>query len=327
MASRALLVIEPIIYGILLLPIAYLIKLHGKPCFLWSLYLTLFSLLHVIGGVMLLCDSKHAMTILNVCVGLLILATSAVWFELNHHWETNKAIERIKIAIIHILVIVGELLLILGAATDPVIAKTSVQIKTGVGLGCLAVAAKLMVIQAIVAIVEKACSWKDDKSRLLFATTFGSVCLCVRVIYTMCVMTKMLPLLSRCASTLQGVYFVLLPETLTAIVYLAVGLWTRNIGESRQEEPEAKEDIPDSNEQALPPTPTPPPQPNPEQPAWGFMDPGPSAPRPRPGVAESEVDAVQQRQDTTGTSSRQPEVYEMDELDPYEAWQHIALAS
>lgn len=82
MASSALLVMEPIIYGVLLLPVAYLLKLHGKPGFLWSLYLTLFCLLHVIGGVMLLCDSKHAMTILNVCIGVLILATSAIWFEL-----------------------------------------------------------------------------------------------------------------------------------------------------------------------------------------------------------------------------------------------------
>ncbi|RFN47658.1 integral membrane protein [Fusarium flagelliforme] len=324
MISRALLVLEPILYGVLLLPVAYLMKLHGKPGFLWSLYLTLFSLLHVIGGVMLLCDSKHAMTILNICIGLLILATSAVWFELNHHWETNKAIEKIKVAIIHILVIAGELLLILGAITDPVTAKTSVQVKIGIGLGCLAVAAKLMLIQAIVAIVEKACSWKDDKSRLLFATTFGSVCLCVRIIYTMCVMTRMLPLLSRCATNMQGVYFVLLPETLTAIVYLAVGLWTRNIGESRQEEPEAKEDIPDSNEQAPPPTP---PQPRPEEFAWDVTDPGPNAPRPSPDVAELEAEAVEPRQNAAGTGFRQPEVYELDDLDPFDEWQNIPLAS
>jgi hypothetical protein len=44
-------------------------------------------------------------------------------------------------------------------------------------------------------------------------------------------------------------------------------------------------------------------------------------------VVELEADAVQPRQDTTGTSARQPEVYELDELDPYEAWQHIELAS
>ena len=81
MISHTLLVLEPIIYGILLLPIGYLLKLHGKPGFLWTLYLTLFSLLHVIGGVMLLCDSRHAVILLNICVGLLILATSAIWFE------------------------------------------------------------------------------------------------------------------------------------------------------------------------------------------------------------------------------------------------------
>jgi len=258
----------------------------------------------------------------------------------NHHWETSKAIEKIKVAIIHILVIVGELLLILGAATDPVIAKASVQVKIGIGLGCLAVAAKLMLIQAIVAIVEKACSWNDDNSRvsreessnkhrltysqLLFATTFGSVCLCVRVVYTMCVMTRMLPLLSRCASTLQGVYFVLLPETLTAIVYLAVGLWTRSIGESKQEEPEAKEDFPDSHEQAPPQTP---PQPRPEEFAWDVTDAGPNAPRPRPDVAEVEAVAVEPRQNTAGTGFRQPEVYELDELDPFDEWQNIPMAS
>ncbi|RBR10779.1 uncharacterized protein FIESC28_09310 [Fusarium coffeatum] len=319
MISRALLVIEPIVYGILLLPVAYLLKLHGKPGFLWTLYLTLFSLLHVIGGIMMLCESKHALIILNICVGILILATSAIWFELNHHWETNNAMQKIKVAIIHILVIVGELLLILGA-TDPG-AQGSAQVKIGIGLGCLAVAAKLMVIQAIVAIVEKDCSWKDDKSRLLFATTFGSVCLCVRVIYSMCVMTKTFAQQERCASSMQGIYFVLLPEALTAIAYLAVGLWTRNIGESQTED--AKEDTPDLDEQAPPPMPMPPmpPMPNVDEPAWGVPHPVPIAPRPRPAVAELAAQAAEARRD------RQPEAYEMNQFDPLDEWQNVELAS
>ncbi|KAJ4136553.1 hypothetical protein NW768_004169 [Fusarium equiseti] len=325
MASRALLVLEPIIYGMLLLPVAYLMKLHGKPGILWSLYLTLFSLLHVIGGVMLLCDSKYAITILNFCVGLLILATSAIWWELNHYWETNTVIEKVKIAIIHILVLVGETLLILGAVGDPILARASVQVKIGIGLGCLAVAAKLMLIQTIVTIVEKPCTLKDDKIRLLFAATFGSVCLCVRVLYTLCVMTRMLPLLSRSATKLQGLYCVLLPETLTTIVYLAFGLWTRNMGESKQEEPEAKTDNPDSNEQAQPQTP--PPQTSVREPVWEVSDPGPSVPRPRPIAAELEAAAVQPRQDTVRTNSLQPEAYELVELDPLDAWQDVEFAS
>ncbi|KAJ4024675.1 hypothetical protein NW752_003230 [Fusarium irregulare] len=320
MISRALLVIEPIVYGILLLPVAYLLKLHGKPGFLWSLYLTLFSLSHVIGGIMMLCEHRHAVIILNICVGILILATSAIWFELNHHWETNGAIQKIKVAIIHILVIVGELLLILGA-TDP---NSGAQVKIGIGLGCLAVAAKLMVIQAIVAIVEKDCSWKDDKSRLLFATTFGSVCLCIRVIYSMCVMTKAFAQQERCATSMQGIYFVLLPEALTAIAYLAVGLWTRNIGESQTED--AKEDTPDLDEQApppmppMPPMPQMPPMPNVDEPAWGVPDPVPP-PRPRPAVAELAAQAAEARRDM------QPEAYEMNQLDPLDDWQNVELAN
>lgn len=251
-------------------------------------------------------------------------------FGRNHHWETNGAIQKIKVAIIHILVIVGELLLILGA-TDP---NSGAQVKTGIGLGCLAVAAKLMVIQAIVAIVEKDCSWKDDKSRvsheealkrnqltfpqLLFATTFGSVCLCIRVIYSMCVMAKTFAQQERCATSMQGVYFVLLPEALTAIAYLAVGLWTRNIGESQTDD--AKEDTPDLDEQAPPPMPPMPPMPNVDEPAWGVPDPVPP-PRPRPAVAELAAQAAEARRD------RQPEAYEMNQLDPLDDWQNVELAN
>ena len=69
------------IYAVMIIPVLYLLKKHGKPGILGWLYFCAFCMLRILGGALALGGSKAATIIANVGLSPLLLAASGILHE------------------------------------------------------------------------------------------------------------------------------------------------------------------------------------------------------------------------------------------------------
>ncbi|KAM0419158.1 hypothetical protein ACHAPD_002709 [Fusarium lateritium] len=145
MSLQAYLIGEPIIYGLLLVPSAFLVKRHGKHGYLgWGL-VTLLCLMHVIGGAMQLTGTRHGLSVLNSCPGILLLACCGLWWEVNHHLESFNKSAKIKVIVTTLLISTGIILMV-----NIQLRTLSSRTKISIACGCWGIAWLAAIIQMVI---------------------------------------------------------------------------------------------------------------------------------------------------------------------------------
>ncbi|RGP79426.1 c6 zinc finger domain [Fusarium longipes] len=145
-------VVEPVFYGMLVIPSIYIAKRHGKPGMLGWWSLTVFCLLHAIGGVMFQCGARHGSAVLNCSVGMLLVASTGLWFEAKRYLESLTMIGKITVGIICFLILAGSFLLFTGYLALPISGKMRLYI----ACACLGVA-------CFTALAQQVWSMKGEK--------------------------------------------------------------------------------------------------------------------------------------------------------------------
>ncbi|KAM0226859.1 hypothetical protein ACHAPO_012012 [Fusarium lateritium] len=145
MSLQAYLIGEPIIYGLLLVPSAFIAKRHGKHGYLgWGL-VTLLCLMHVIGGAMQLTGTRHGLSVVNSCPGILLLACCGLWWEANHHLESLNKSAKIKVIVTALLIIAGIILMV-----NIQLPTLSSRTKISIACGCWGIAWLAAIIQMVI---------------------------------------------------------------------------------------------------------------------------------------------------------------------------------
>ncbi|KAM0353170.1 hypothetical protein ACHAO7_000091 [Fusarium culmorum] len=221
---RTYLIAEPIFYGILLIPSILIAKRHGKPGYLgWGLA-TLLCVMHAAGGAMLLTGTRYGMTVLTNCAGVLLLASCGIWWEANHHLESLDMAAKIKVGVVHLLVLVGAALMAMN------ISVLSGRMQAYIACGCWGVAWLAASAQAIMSMKAHG-GFGEPTQKLITASVLGVFCAGVRIIFTILARTRMVyGLHPRGGSFLMTLSCVFFPEALATLAFVVIGMMTHGIG-------------------------------------------------------------------------------------------------
>ncbi|PVH85002.1 hypothetical protein DL98DRAFT_584059 [Cadophora sp. DSE1049] len=229
------------IYGVLAIPLLYILARHGWPGFLGWLFLFAFCSLRIIGGAMALINgSKSSSTAIISNMGLspLLLAMVGILHEARYYRtpKFSNKIEWLLVIVIHLIITSGLALVASGASSFGAKEEKNKhdEIFVKIGIMVLVVGWVLVCVWTLISFLPS--QYNRDApifingSKLLCAVLFSLPFVCVRLIYSVVSIfspSKDLNPVSGSLGLRIGLSFLM--ELITVIGFTLVGLATHGI--------------------------------------------------------------------------------------------------